>query len=62
MVPLKLGDVWEPRIYMTIGRITLPTILDLGFRVLSIPQSLSDHLDLPLLEKFNVGLLLDDSW
>jgi hypothetical protein len=43
MVPPKLGDVWEPRIYVTIGKITWPTVLDLGSSVCAIPKSLCDH-------------------
>jgi hypothetical protein len=30
MVAPKLGDVWEPRISVTIGKITWPTVLILG--------------------------------
>jgi hypothetical protein len=44
----KLRDVWEPRIYVTLGKITWQTILDLAFNVLAVPKSLCDHLDLPL--------------
>jgi hypothetical protein len=29
MVPPKNGDVWEPMIYVTIGKITWPAVLDL---------------------------------
>jgi hypothetical protein len=45
MVPSKLGDVWEPRIYVTIDKITWSAILDLGSSVSAIPNSLYDHLD-----------------
>jgi hypothetical protein len=51
MVPPKLGDVWEPRIYVTIGKITWASILHLGASVFSIPKSLCDHLELPPIEK-----------
>jgi hypothetical protein len=40
MVPTKIGDVWEPRIYVTIGKIFWPAILDLGSSVLAIPKYL----------------------
>jgi hypothetical protein len=39
MVPPKLGYVWEPRIYVTIGKITWHVVLDLGFSVCAIPKS-----------------------
>jgi hypothetical protein len=60
MVPPKLGDVWEPRIYVTIGKITWPVVLDLGSSVCAIPKYLCDHLDLPPIEKSNVDLKIDD--
>jgi hypothetical protein len=62
MVPPKLGDVWEPRIYVTIGKITLPVVLDLGSSVSAIPKSLCDHLDLPPIEKCDIDLKLDDCY
>jgi hypothetical protein len=40
MVPPNLGNVWEPRIYVTIGKITWPNILDLESSILGIPKSL----------------------
>jgi hypothetical protein len=58
MVPPKLGDVWKPRIYVTIGKIAWPAILDLGSSVSAIPKSLSDHLDLPPIEKCDIDLKL----
>jgi hypothetical protein len=39
MVPPKLGDVWEPRIYLIIDKITWHVILDLGSSVSAIPKS-----------------------
>jgi hypothetical protein len=51
MVLPKLGDVWEPRIYVTIGKILWPAILDFGSSVSAIPKSLCDHRDLPPIEK-----------
>jgi hypothetical protein len=51
MVPPKFVDVWEPRIYVTIGKITWPTILDLGSSVSAISKSLCDHLDLSPIKK-----------
>jgi hypothetical protein len=58
MVPPKLGDVWEPRIYVTIEKITWPAILNLGSSVFAIPKSLCDHLDLPPIEKCDIDLNL----
>jgi hypothetical protein len=60
MVPPKHWDVWEPRIYVTIGKITWPIVLDLGFSVSDIPKSLCDHLDLPPIEKCDIDLELVD--
>jgi hypothetical protein len=57
MVPPKLGSVGVPKICVTIGKITWPTILDLGSSVSTIPKSLGDHLDLPRIEKCNIDLL-----
>jgi hypothetical protein len=51
MVPPKLGDAWQPRIYVTIGKITWHAILHLGSSVSAIPKSLYDYLDLPPIEK-----------
>jgi hypothetical protein len=47
MVPPKLGDLREPSIYVSIGKITWPAVLDLGSSVSTIPKSSCDHLDLP---------------
>jgi hypothetical protein len=60
MVPPKLRNLWELRIYLTIGKITWPVILDLGSSVSTIPKSLCDHLDSPPIEKCDVGLKLAD--
>jgi hypothetical protein len=60
MVPSKLGDVWEPRIYVTIGKITWPAILDLKSSVSTIHKSLCHHLDLCPTKKCNFNLLLAD--
>jgi hypothetical protein len=60
MVPPKLGDVWEPRIYVTIGKITLPIVLDLGSSVSAIPKSLCDHIDLPPIKKCDIDSKIDD--
>jgi hypothetical protein len=59
-VPPNLGDVWEPRIYVTIEKITYPIVLDLGSSVCAIPKSLCDHLDLPPIEKCDIDLKLAD--
>jgi hypothetical protein len=44
----------------TIGKITWPTILDLGSSVFAIPKSLCDHLDLPSIEKCDIDLQVVD--
>jgi hypothetical protein len=56
MVPPKLGYVWGPRIYVTIGKITWPAVLDLRFTVSVITRSLCDHLDLPPIKKCDIDL------
>jgi hypothetical protein len=61
MVPPELGDVWEPRIYVTIGKITWHVVLDLGSSVSAIPKSLCDHLYLPPIEKCDIDLKLVDA-
>jgi hypothetical protein len=43
-----------------IGKITWPSILDLGSSVYSIPKSLDLHLDLPPIEKCDIDLKLAD--
>jgi hypothetical protein len=50
MVPPKLVDVSEPKIYITIGKLLGQPILDLRYSVSAILISLCDHLDLPLLK------------
>jgi hypothetical protein len=60
MVPPKLGNVCEPRIYVTIGKIIWHAILDIGSSVCAIPKSLYDHLDLPPIEKCDIDLKLVD--
>jgi hypothetical protein len=60
MVPPKLGDVWEPRIYVTICKITWHVVLDLGSSVSAILKSLCDHLDLPPIEKCDINLKIAD--
>jgi hypothetical protein len=58
MVPPKLADVWELRIYVTISKITCPAILDHGSSVSAIPKSLYDHIDLPPIENCDIDLKL----
>jgi hypothetical protein len=60
MVPPKLGDVWEPRIYVTIGKFIWHAVLNLGSSVFAIPKSLYDHLDLTPIEKCDIDLKLAD--
>jgi hypothetical protein len=60
LVPPNLGDVWEPRIDVTIGKITWLAVFDLGSSVSAIPKSLYDHLDLPPIKNCDIDLKLDD--
>jgi hypothetical protein len=62
MVPLKLGDIRKLRIYVTIGKITWPALLELGSSVSTIPKSLCDHLDLPPIEKCDIDSKLADCY
>ena len=48
MIPYKLGDIWEPKIQVTIGKITCYAILDLG--VFAIPKTLYDTLNISPME------------
>jgi hypothetical protein len=60
MVPPKLGMYDNQRIYVTIGKITWPAVLDLGSSVSAISKSLCDHLDLPPIQKCDIDLKLAD--
>lgn len=60
MIPPKLGDLWTPKIQITIGKVTWHAILDLGSSVSALSKDLYTMLELPTMEKCNVDLLLAD--
>ena len=60
MIPPKLGDLWTPKIQITIGKVTWHAILDLGSSVSALSKELYTMLELPTMEKCNVDLLLAD--
>jgi hypothetical protein len=61
MIPPKLGDVWIPKIFIAIGKVTHHAILDLGTSINILSKELYDLLDLDKkLEKCDIDLLLAD--
>ena len=60
MIPPKLGDLWTPKIQITIRKFTWHAILDLGSSVFALSKELYTMLELPTMEKCNVDLLLAD--
>ena len=60
MIPPKLGDLWTPKIQITIGKVTWHAILDLGSSVSVLSKELYAMLDLNAMEKCNIDLLLAD--
>jgi len=58
MIPPKLGDVWVSKIQITIGKVTLHAILDLGSSVCVLSKSLYESLEIGPMEKCNIDLLL----
>ena len=60
MIPPKLGDLWTPKIQITIGKVTWHAILDLGSSVSVLFKELYAMLDLNAMEKCNIDLLLAD--
>ena len=61
MIPPKLGDLWTPKIQITIGKVTWHAILDLGSSVSAISKELYDKLEIGAMEKCDIDLLLDDT-
>jgi hypothetical protein len=61
MITPKLGDIWEPKIQVTIGKITCTAVLHLGSSVYAIPKTLYETLNIGPMEKCNIDLLLVDS-
>ena len=61
MIPPKLGDLWIPKIQITIGKVTWHAILDLGSSVSAISKELYDQLEIGAMEKCDIDLLLADT-
>ena len=58
----KLGDIWVPKVLVTIGKETHHAILDLGSSVSVMSKELYEVLELKNLEKCSIELsLADDS-
>ena len=60
MIPPKLGDVWIPKVLVTIGKETLHAILELGSCVSVLSKELYEVLELKNLENalLNLHLLM----
>ena len=61
MIPPKLGDVWIPKVLVTIGKETHHAILDLGSSVSVLSKELYEVLELKNLEKCSVEFALADN-
>ena len=60
MIPPKLGDIWIPKVLVTIGKETHHAILDLGSSVSVLSKELYEVLELKNLEKCSIELALAD--
>ena len=60
MIPPKIGDVWIPKILISIDKETHHAILDLGSSVSVISKELYDLLNPKNMEKCSIYLLLAD--
>ena len=60
MIPPKLGDIWIPKVLVTIGKETHHVILDLGSSVSVLSKKSYDILELKNLEKCSIELALAD--
>jgi hypothetical protein len=60
MIPPKLGDVWIPKVLVTIGKETHHALLDLGSSVSILSKNLYDVLELRNIEKCSTTLTLAD--
>jgi hypothetical protein len=58
MIPPKLGDVWIPKVLVTIGKETHHAMLDLGSSVSVLSKELYELLELQNIEKCSIDLLL----
>src|SRR5664279_537137 len=62
MIPPKLGDIWIPKVLVTIGKETHHAILDLGSSVSVLSKELYEVLELKNLEKCSIELALADDY
>ena len=60
MIPPKLGDIWIPKVLVTIGKVTHHAILDLGSSVSILSKELYEVLELKNIEKCSIELALAD--
>ena len=60
MIPPKFGDIWIPKVLVTIGKETHHALLDLGSSVSILSKNLYEVLELKNLEKCSVELTLAD--
>ena len=60
MIPPKLGDIWIPKVLVTIGKETHHVILDLGSSVSILSKELYEVLELKNIEKSSIELALAD--
>jgi hypothetical protein len=58
MIPPNLGDVWIPKILITMGEDTHHDILDLRSSVSVLSKVLYDLLELKTMKKCSINLLL----
>ena len=61
MIPPKLGNLWIPKVLVTIGKETHHAILDVGSSVSVLSKELYEVLELKNLEKCSVKLALADN-
>jgi hypothetical protein len=60
MIPPNLGDIWIPKVLVTIGKETHHAILDLGSSVSILSKELYEVLELKNIEKCSIELALAD--
>ena len=60
MIPPNLGDIWIPKVLVTISKETHHAILDLGSSVSVMSKELYEVLELKNLEKCSIELALAD--
>jgi hypothetical protein len=62
MIPPRLGDIWIPKVLVTIGKYTHHAILDLGSSVSVLSKELYEVLELKNLGKCSTKLALADDY